>query len=83
MRGDVARHAGIVVVAPGAAEIGGLFEDAGVLDSRFVQLDRCADTGQPSTEDDDLVVLRLTFFWIHDGLLVVDVLLVVACAGGG
>src|SRR5690606_24672865 len=51
VRRYVARGAGVGVVAPGAADLGGSFQDEKVL-SRSGQLDGCAESGEPAADDE-------------------------------
>src|SRR3954467_8699029 len=54
-RGDVDGQAGVVVVAPGAAEVVGAFENDEVGDSLLAQQMCCGDAAGPCADDRDLV----------------------------
>ena len=55
--GDVARGAGVGVVAPGAAEVVAAVEDDEVVDAHGAQAGRHPDAGEPGTDDDDAVLV--------------------------
>src|SRR5205085_6721932 len=53
MRGNVARRAGIGVLAPDAAEIVGFLEDGEAIEPRLLQVVRHAEPGKARADDGD------------------------------
>src|SRR3546814_9030707 len=58
MARNIARAAGIGVVAPGAADAVALFEDHEIVDPALLQPDRGEQPGHAGADDDDARVLK-------------------------
>ncbi len=70
MRGNVAGATGVVVVAPGAAHVAGLFQNDEVVLFRLLQGHAHAEPGEAGADNGNVEVLDVGF--LHGGVLEVD-----------